>query len=135
VWTEGGFPPTDPPTDHRGDHDLRTHPPGETSFGTRINPPFASSPRVHWIGIKQSKSRSDGLLLPTQYNVSIAVTNRERLWKYLPNKYVYNFVRNYSHYLLHKHYGFTKAQHPHPLLATMLATPQRSLSDEPQHLL
>jgi len=55
--------------------------------------------------------------------------------EFLPNKYVNNFVRNYSRILLHIHYGFTKAITQRTLFVTMFVTPSRHLSNEPQHSL
>ena len=77
---EGGLPPTDPPTGHRGDHLLRTHPPGDPRCVPLLTFLSSSASRFHLIGNKRSKSNRNGLLFPTHYNVSIAVTNRIVLW-------------------------------------------------------
>ena len=84
-------------------------PPGDPCCVPLLTFVSSSASRFHTQGNKRSKSNRNGLLFPTQHRCSIAVTNRETLWKYLPNIYVNNFVRNYSLTLLPIQYGFRKA--------------------------
>jgi len=76
MWTEGGFPPTIPPTGHRGDHPLRPHPPGESLSVAVVKPSLSTLSRFRKQGNKQRKRNRNGLLWSAQYNRSIAVTNR-----------------------------------------------------------
>jgi len=114
MWTEGGFPPTIPPTDHRGDHDLRTHPPGDPFCSTALNLLVSSSSRFHSIGINQFKSHSYSVTYPARFNVSIAVTNRERLWNICRNNiYTYCPIL-FAHTIAHINHINYRYQHNEP---------------------
>lgn len=80
MWTEGGLSTTNPYHDRSGDHDFRTHPAKQTVSIRLWCLRLASSSRLHSIGIRQSKSRSNIATPSAQYKVSIAVTNRVVLW-------------------------------------------------------
>lgn len=85
MLAEGGFHRIIPPRDPVGDQDLRTHPPGDPYWVTALNLPFLSSSRLHSMVNKQRKLNRNGLLWSAYYNISIAVTNRERSWNICRN--------------------------------------------------
>jgi hypothetical protein len=112
--TEGGLPPMTHTTRSGGDHDLRTHPPGETVSIRLWCFRFASSSRVHRQGINQRKSHRDGLLFQAKYNRSIAVTNRERLWNICRNNiYTYCPIL-FAHTIAHINHINYRHQHNEP---------------------